>query len=74
MKHLYIIFAFAAALVACDKLGNGNAECKPLELSTKSAEFVQEGQKFAFDFIDRIDESADKDYIISPLSMQFLLG
>ena len=74
MKHLYIIFAFAAALVACDKLGNGNAECKPLELSTKSAEFVQEGHKFAFDFIDRIDEAAEKDYIISPLSMQILLG
>ena len=61
-------------MVACDKIGNGNDECKPLELSTKSAEFVQEGHKFAFDFIDRIDESADKDYIISPLSMQFLLG
>ncbi|MCR5017842.1 MAG: serpin family protein [Bacteroidales bacterium] len=74
MKRLSIILAVAAALVACDKLGNGNDECKPLELSTKSAEFVQEGQRFAFEFIDRVDASAEGDYIISPLSMQFLLG
>lgn len=65
----------AAAVVACDKIGgDGNDECKPLELTTKSAEFVQKGQSFAFEFIDRIDESAKGDYVISPLSMQFLLG
>ena len=75
MKHLSIIIAIAVAAVACDKIGGeGNNECKPLELTTKSAEFVQQGHKFAFEFIDRVDASADKDYIISPLSMQFLLG
>ena len=74
MKRFSIILAVAAALVACDKLGEGNNECKPLELSTKSAEFVQEGHKFAFELIDRVDASAEGDYIISPLSMQFLLG
>jgi serpin B len=47
---------------------------KPLELSTKSAEFVDKGDDFTFAFLDRINAGAKEDYIISPLSMQFLLG
>lgn len=47
---------------------------KKLELSTKSSEFVQKGNSFVFDFINRVNESTEKDYIISPMSMQFLLG
>jgi len=47
---------------------------KAIELSTKSAEFVQKGSGFSFDFIHRIDSVSKSDYIVSPLSMQFLLG
>ena len=47
---------------------------KPLELSTKSAEYVNDGFGFTFNFIDQINTSAEGDYIVSPLSMQFLLG
>lgn len=49
---------------------------KALNLSTKSAEFVQKGNAFSFDFIDRVNKSEDVkgDFITSPLSMQFLLG
>ena len=76
-----IIFAASAALIlsatACGKIGGDDEKdnpYKPLELTTKSAEFVQKGNDFSFNFIDRINSETDKDYIISPLSMQFLLG
>lgn len=81
MKKIFS-FALAAAIMAgatscghdsADPEG-GNNPYKPLELSTKSSEFVQKGQRFSFDFIERVNASTDKDYIVSPLSMQFLLG
>ena len=80
MKHLsFFISAMAvvAVGVSCEKTGgddDGNNPYKPLELTTKSTEFVQKGNSFSIEFIDRINASATKDYIISPLSMQFLLG
>ena len=80
MKNLAVIIASLAILtssVSCDKIGGGNNEDNPrkaLELDTKSREFVQKGSTFAFDFLARIDAAEKKDYIVSPLSMQFLLG
>ena len=78
MKHLSIIAAAAIAVFAsCEKWGRDddkNNPYKPLELTTKSAGFVQKGNDFSVEFIDRIDAAATTDYIISPLSMQFLLG
>lgn len=80
MKHLsFLILALGivAASASCEKIGGDNDKnnpYKPLELTTKSAEFVQKGNSFSIEFIDRINASANKDYIISPLSMQFLLG
>lgn len=49
-------------------------EYKPLELSTKSVEILDKSSTFTFGFIKKINDAEDKDYIISPLSMQFLLG
>ena len=82
MYKVLTIFAASAALVlgfaSCNKNGEVEEEennpYKKLELSSKSAEFVQEGNTFSFNFIEKINASTDKDYIISPLSMQFLLG
>lgn len=79
MKRLIIVTAAALALAATacvnsQNLGDEHNEYKPLELTTKGAEFVQKGESFTFEFIDRINAEAEKDYIISPLSMQFLLG
>ena len=57
-----IIFAASAALIlsatACGKIGGDDEKdnpYKPLELTTKSAEFVQKGNDFSFNFIDRIN-------------------
>ena len=48
---------------------------KPLNLSAKSAEFVNEGTRvFTFNFLDWINESAEGSYFLSPLSMQLLLA
>jgi len=85
MKRIAIIAFFAAFLfgsVSCEKaIGPGeddrkDNEYKPLEVTTKSAEFIREGNSFSFEFIDRINryEEIKGDFIISPLSMQFLLG
>lgn len=79
MKRLIIVSAAALALAATacvnsQNLGDEHNEYKPLELTTKGAEFVQKGESFTFEFIDRINAEAEKDYIVSPLSMQFLLG
>lgn len=76
-----MIAAFAALMMvslSCDKMEGGDSSAdnpyQSLNLTTKSAEFAQLGNSFAFDFIDRINAFETKDYIISPLSMQFLLG
>ena len=80
MKHFAIIGAMMAILigsVSCEKIGGDNPKDNPykrLERTTKSAEFARKGNDFAFNFIDRVNDATQVDFIISPLSMQFLLG
>ena len=75
MKHILLFATLLAALVSCQKPSNDiDNPAKPIELTTRSAEFIDKGKPFAFDFIDRINASEKNDYIVSPLSMQFLLG
>ena len=76
---LFGLWAAVAALMlagmSCDKYDDpAKNPYKPLDLSTRSAEFARQGNTFAFDFLDRINTAEEGDYIISPLSMQFLLG
>ncbi len=75
------IFAAVAALLAtgisCGKIGGDDSKNNPykrMDLTTKSQQFVREGEVFTFNFIDRINDATKGNYIISPLSMQFLLG
>lgn len=71
------IFAIVAALaVSCGKPDDDpkNNPLKPIELSTKSVELVQKGDTFGLAFLEQVNAAATKDYIISPLSMQILLG
>ena len=81
MKHYYLLAAVAAFMMiftSCDKVeggeDNGENTLRPIELSTKASGFVEKGSSFSFEFIDRINKEAKDSYIISPLSMQFLLG
>ncbi|MBR5018165.1 MAG: serpin family protein [Bacteroidales bacterium] len=84
MKHIALLISAAILMmvsVSCEKLDNegtgeetGDNPPRYLELSTKSAELVQQGNNFAFEFVDRVNQSEKNDFIISPLSMQFLLG
>ncbi len=79
MHKLTVLAALSALTLfsaSCNKTGadEKNNPYKPLELSTKSAGFVRKGNTFSFNFLERINASTDKDYVISPLSMQFLLG
>ena len=80
MKHIALLISAAILLmvgVSCEKLNvddNGENPNRRLELSTKSAELVKQGNNFAFELIDRVNQSEKDDFIISPLSMQFLLG
>ncbi len=45
-----------------------------MHLLRKSASFVEPGNAFAFNFLDKVNAASLKDYVISPLSLQFLLG
>lgn len=76
MRSFAVIAAAAALFISSCTPGSAekNNPYKALNLTTKSQEFVTKGNTFSFEFIDRINSSSDKDYIISPLSMQFLLG
>ena len=47
---------------------------KPLSLTTRQSEYASAGSGFSTLFIDKVEAFSDKDYVISPLSMQFLLG
>ena len=80
MKHFAIISVMTAIIigsVSCEKIGGDNPKNNPykkLELTTRSAEIARQGNDFAFSFIDRVNDATPENYIISPLSMQFLLG
>ena len=75
MKKTTFIIALGTLLIAsCNRNENSGNLPKDLELTTKSAEFIQKGHSFAFELIDRVNDDAQGSYIISPLSLQFLLG
>ena len=83
MRHTLLFIALALMVVSCGKSGNDNERPEgpntlmPIRLSSVQQSFVTAGNNFAFDFIKAIDTEAAKkgdDYIVSPLSMQFLLG
>jgi len=80
MKQIVLAAALAAmtlGFVSCEKFKTGNSGENPykaLDLTTKSAEYANKGNDFAFSFIDRVNKAEEGDYFISPLSMQFLLG
>ena len=75
MKKLSLLFFCAAfALASCNKPAP-EITYQPIDISTRAAGFVKQGNSFAMDFLDRVEAATkDKDYVISPLSMQFLLG
>ena len=84
MKRIGLITAavFILAGVSCGKVSYKKEDIenpddnplKKIELDTRSEAFVQQGKSFAFDFIRRVNEAEEKSFIISPLSMQLLLG
>lgn len=79
MKRLLIGVAMGllAVCVSCNK-AEWEARKNPyrsLNLTTKSAGFVSAGNaSFTFDFIDRVNAAAETRFIVSPLSLQILLG
>ena len=74
---LLVSAAFAGAFTSCDPEPAPGPEENPykkLTLDTRQAEYVSEGTAFSLSFLNEVQKAADKDYVISPLSMQFLLG
>lgn len=82
MKRMLLFCASAlllAGLAACEPIESGDTgkddnPYKALSVTTKQAGYIQSGNSFSFNFINKVEAEADKDYVISPLSMQFLLG
>ena len=74
MKRIILLLAAAVlSLASCSKMPSNNPY-KTIDISTKSAEYVKQGNSFAINFLEKVDGVAKEDYIVSPLSMQFLLG
>lgn len=64
-----------------EKIPDGNNDENPednprkeLTLAASSQAILQHTNTFAFQFLSRINASVEGDYIVSPLSVQFLLG
>ncbi|MBR6280649.1 MAG: serpin family protein [Bacteroidales bacterium] len=82
LKHSFYFIAVAATLLlgasACkDRLQSddpGDNPYRELALSLKGREYVSAGAQFSMDFLDRINASEKGSYVVSPLSLQFLLG
>ncbi len=80
MKNFLILAvstAFVLTSVSCGKVDKNDDKenpYAPLNLSTKSSGFVESGNKFSFEFIDKLNSVENKDYIVSPLSLQIALG
>ena len=83
MKLIYSIAAACAllfSLTSCNRVGpeidpgDMGEDLGCLRLSTKATELLNKGNAFTFNYIDQVNADGDKDYIVSPLSMQLLLG
>ena len=78
MKHILLFATLLVSLFSCQKPVNDDNDTdntyEPLELPTRSEEFIRKGEPFSFEFIDRINTAEKGEFIISPLSMQILLG
>ncbi len=80
MKLFAIIPVIAATLFGCTSCKKAEVNTtqdnpyKMLELTTKSEEYAAKGNDFAFNMIDKVNYATKGNFIISPLSMQFLLG
>jgi Serine protease inhibitor len=75
-KTIILCLAAALAFTGCDLSGieiDTNPH-KDLQLTTKGAEYIQKGNDFSLNFLEKIDKDAQGSYVISPLSLQFLLG
>jgi len=81
MKQMNIIVAMLAAFcfLSCDKADPiRNAEPgKSYELTKAQSEMVEEGNIFAFDLLKAVSQNKEfvgKDFMVSPLSISFVLG
>lgn len=78
MKRIISFLLAVSILPLCgcstQKQPQPDEPAKPLDLTTKSQEFIRLGNNFSFAFLDRVQAEAKTDYVISPLSLQILLG
>lgn len=82
MKRFAWLFAAMLVLVpgSCNELDpeGGNNPYTSISLTTKQTGYVQAGTAFAWKFIDQVDEHArkekEKEWFVSPLSLQIALG
>ncbi|MBO4567211.1 MAG: serpin family protein [Bacteroidales bacterium] len=80
MKKMLFYLASAVLLagaVSCTPSGLQEEKDNPykaLSLTTKQSTYVDSGNSFSFNLLKEVEAASGKDYVISPLSLQFLLG
>ena len=76
MKTICILFTILLGTVSCSDLNDPSLDNprRSLSLTTKQAEFVATGRHFDFNLIKQTDRQVQDDWLISPFSMQCMLG
>ena len=84
MKKIIWLMMVALLLqlpLSCNRLDpeeDGENPFTPISLSTKQQGYVQAGTQFAWKFLDKVDEQSlqnkEKEWFVSPLSLQIALG
>ena len=70
------IIILLLAFVSCSNLDTEETErsYKGVTLTTKQTGYVSAGHSFDFSFIKAVGAAETKSWLVSPLSMQFMLG
>ena len=76
MKRKCFLLLFLLGIMGCSAFDDQTLDnpCQPLTLTTKQCEYNAAGHAFDFNLIKRTDKHLQGDWLISPLSMQCLLG
>ena len=76
MNKAGILIIVLLAFVSCSNLDTTEKErsFKGVTLTTKQTGYVSAGHSFDFNFIQEVAASESKSWLVSPLSMQIMLG
>ena len=78
LAPLTTLAIFTCLLISCsdkeEKDPTANNELAPIELTSKTRSFVDEGNRFAFRLLQKVAETENGNFVISPLGVSLAFG